>query len=1035
MRNSSSPERKPAEAGTIGQSTQSGYTSDKIGILRAPVYPTTVAETLVICERQQLRERVIALLNEPVFLEAVYIAAPGLHAKAVAWLNGDNSLVDIDLAIARYALRMSHRSTPFGTFSSVAALTIGPSDTDVCIADIQDIRKLVTVDYVALAEIAAKVIDGDDGSIVRYCLNDTITIHSDYISYLKLHRHASGHAQHVAELERSEELDFVLEAISDCRGITSNELAVLIFDRFGSTHTQEDVRTFVDDLRTHDVLVADSLLDPTSDDQISTLINRLAVVPPQLKPVYEVAELLRNLAGTPLGDGVEDLSKIGTMLLAAGSTSGKSSHVVAYAPSMSGSLSEICLRQVEGAVTALASYTPRNSRLKSFKDRFVERYGESAVPLSDLVLWLDTMGYPDQVRPAAPLADQVSAAKKSKPRTPAAALNGPESYAVSLMSTSGSSEFIDISGFRNPSRGSAASRPLPSCLVAWLRLWNGGPGKARIELQSVGSQQPGRIMGRFSGVLPAVLKHLNEAEKPSAGKLFAQIVAIPENRAGSVISRAATDSPEIRVRAGGGSDDIKLSDLDVFVSNGRVSLWSRSRNVEVVPQMNSAHSYHKCKGASVYVLLNDLSNQDEVCHMPSLRKKLREAPYLPGLTYQGMIVDRPSWHVTAEELELSRCTDEQGLDRLRSWAQRLNLPKICEHYETSRTQILSLCSDWMARDFIKELRKSGSLTLTCVFPMQMRPHLRSSSGPHMHEIQVALRSKLLPQDVPMPKHTHRRARAAMWVYVCAYCKVASQNAVIESLSSSVKAAAGDQNPFFFVRYRDKDGEHVRFRVKAESTDDRLTLMRSIEEVCLKLEDVGVLNSFAFRTYVPEVDRYMGPNLMELAEKVFAIDSRSVIRSFGRIPKGVHDHWRSAAIGADALLKATGVESLSDRLAFATRAAASYQREFDFDATQRRSIGLIFKNSEPVILDTGECAPGIPSTFDLIDSEQVRHLLMESQDFLALGDRKAYPYRWSLVHMHFNRVFTRDARLQEAICWELLKRSYLRCTKKMEVSVA
>lgn len=1035
MRNSSNPEPTVARAVTARRPTHGGYTADSIGILRSPVYPTTLAETLVGCERQQLREYVTALLKEPVFLEAVFIAAPGLHAKALAWLDGDESLEDIDLAVARYALRMSHRPTPFGTFSSVAALSVGPSDTNVHVAEVSDIRKLATVDYGVLAELAATIVEGDDGKSVRYGINDTLTTKSDYISYLRQHRHSYGYAQHVAELERSEELDFVISTAAGCHGITANELATRIYTKFGSRHTQDEIRAFVDDLRKQDVLVADSLLDPTSDDQLSTLINRLAVVHPKLKPMQEVAALLRKLAGSPLGGSVADLCRIGSMIQAAGSKLGKSSHVVAYAPSMAGSLSDNCLRHVAGAVMALGSYAPRKNRLSVFKERFTERYGEAAIPLSTLVPLLDTMGYPDQIRPAAPLADKLSSLGKSKPRPAPSALSAAESFALSLMPTSGSSEFIDISGFKNAELDPANPNTLASSLVAWLRLWDGEQNQLRVELKSVGSQQPGRIMGRFSGVLPPILKYLNDAEEPSAGRLVAQIVAVPDNRAGSVISRTATKSPEIRLRAGGCGDDIKLSDLDVVVSNGRVSLWSRSRKAEVIPRMNSAHSYHKCRGASVYVLLNDISNQDEVCYMPSLRRKLRDAPYLPGLTYQGLIIERPSWHVTSEQLGLSKCSDELGIARLRTWAHEIGLPMMCEHYEASRSQILSLCSDWMATDFIKELRKSGSLTLTCVFPMKMQPHLRSSAGPHVHEIQVALRSSPKAEEVFAPRHSQDRVRAAMWVYVCAYCKLANQNGVIKSLSGSVKIAAGARSASFFVRYRDKDGDHIRFRVKSGSHEERNTVIRSIEEVCVKLQDAGVLHGFVFKPYIPEVDRYMGPNLMNLAERVFAIDSRSAIGKFGRIPTGLHDYWRSAASGVDALLKATGVESLSERLAFSTRAAAGYQREFGFNAAQRRSMGLIFRESKPLILDDGACDPEVPSSFDLIDAAQVRDLLIGSQDFLSLSDRNAYKYRWSLIHMHFNRTFTRDARLQEAICWELLKRSYMRCAKKMGVSFA
>ncbi|MCW2004400.1 thiopeptide-type bacteriocin biosynthesis protein [Xanthomonas arboricola] len=1032
MDNSLSSDRTASGKALLRQEGRGKYSPDRLGILRVPVYPITLSETLVKCERKQLREIVENLLGDPVFQEALYIAAPGLHEKSAKWLAGDASLDDIDLAIARYALRMSHRPIPFGTFSSVSALTVEPGATQLRAVDPHNIKKLASIDYGVLAELCSKVVSSDVGNVVRYALNDTLTIHSDYISYIKVHRNASMNAQHVAELERSEVLDFVLEAAHDHEGMTITELVAVISKKFSTSHTEEEIAQFVNALRAEDVLVADSLLDPTSNDQLSTLIGRLAVVPPELETMRAVAALLRRVAVSPLGGSLKELRSISELISTAGPKSAKRSHVVAYAPVTSGSLSETCMHAVEGALTALAEYTPKNNRLKIFKERFAERFGDAFVPLSSLVPLLDSMGYPDAIRPSAALADQFPAQKKSKNRVQASPLNGPESYAVSVIAASGSSEFVDISNYRAP-HGSVSSKTLPSCIVAWLALWDGGESEVKIELKSVGSQEPGRLMGRFSGVLPELLTYLKEVETPPPGKIFAQIVAVPVERAGSVISRPATESPEIRLRAGGRDTDIKLSDLDVFVSNSRVSLWSRSRQAEIVPRMNSAHAYDRCKGASVYVFLNNVANQDDFCRMPSLRAKLRDAPYLPGITYNDLIIERPTWHVSSEALGLSKCSDDQAIERIRNWAQDSNFPEMAEEHGASAPLLFSLSSDWMARDFLKQLKKAGALTLTCAFPMQMRPALRCSSGPHTHEIQIAMRSQQIARRFSAVRHTFDSANAQCWVYVCVYCKTANQNSVVDSLFRAVRSAIGDRVEFFFVRYRDKDGDQVRLRFKAFSRDDRSTIIRTIEDACIKLEAAGFIYEFVFKNYAQEIGRYQGLNLMSLAERVFSLDSRSIMRTFGKIPMGLHDYWRSAGAGADAFLRALGLESLHARLVFATRAAENFQREFKFDSTRRRMIGVVFKNSDSILLDTGECDPTIPCFAALTDVSEMRSLINASHEFSALGEADAYSFGWSLIHMRFNRIFPREARLQEAICWELLKRSYLRCMKKMGMS--
>ncbi len=1002
------------------------YHHDQFGILRTPTYPTSLSATLIGCDRQQLAALIRQLLADEVFLEALYIASPSLHQKAVNWLDGESSPPDVDLAIARYALRMAHRCTPFGAFSSVAAFSTGPGDTALRAPDVVQLKKSVVIDFGTIAHIAEALAKSDDGDVVRFRLNDTISVHSDYISYIKIHCRGATRAQHLEQLERSEVLDFVLKTMSKNDGKTINELSDIISSEYASQYSKEEVDSFVNDLKAQEILVYDALLDPTSDNQVSSMLDQLAMVPKEFEGVLEINGLLLKLSGSSVGEGLSDLKKIHKLAVEAGSRTENSTHVVTFSPDTSGLLSDEYLLKVEHAVENLAEFSPKLGQLQTFKDRFTELFGDASVALSELVPILDAMGYPDEVRASAHLADRVLALKKPLMHPASKPLSGPEAHAISLLARSGATDFIDISDYASAVRPSAADEKPSSCLVAWLALWTDGRAPAQIELKSCGAQEPGRIMGRFANAVPELSSYLNGIEHSQGNSVITQIVCVPVVGAGNVICRTAMAGPEMRLRAGGSNRDVTIEDVAVFLQHGRVVLWSKSRDAEIIPRMNSAHSFERCTFAPLYVFLNHVANQDHRCHMPSLRAKLPESPFLPGLVYREIIIERPSWRVTLDSLGLTKNCDDEAISTLRSWASSVNLPDTLEEHGKPGSMIFSLRSDWMARDFVRELRRSGTLVLTCAFPKSMQPFVSCSAGPRMHEIQIALRN---PQARLLPAVGRRHFDAALgegWIYVCAYCKSANQNGVIASLHQALKAAFAGTVQFFFVRYREQDGEQVRFRVKSHSSDERKRVMIVLEEECLRLERSRAIFKFEFRKYLPEVERYLGPEHILLAERVFMFDSVSVLRTFGRIPSALHESWRSAAVAADALLRATGVESWSERLAFSTTAAADFQQELRLNSAQRRLLGEIFRASKPIFLDSGAYDPSIPCLNELTDMDEIRRIFAGAEGLADVDNQSLYRFRWSLIHMRFNRIFARIPRAQEAMCWELLKRSYMRC---------
>lgn len=137
------------------------------------------------------------------------------------------------------------------------------------------------------------------------------------------------------------------------------------------------------------------------------------------------------------------------------------------------------------------------------------------------------------------------------------------------------------------------------------------------------------------------------------------------------------------------------------------------------------------------------------------------------------------------------------------------------------------------------------------------------------------------------------------------------------------------------------------------------------------------------------------------------------------------------------MRPTELISLDQRFEFSRTAAANYSREFAFTTSENKRIGRIFSVCKPELIDGALRYQGteLPWNLDQLDSVSSREARLIGLDGLA--KLRSYDILWSLVHMRFNRLFTQDQRHQEAVVWELLKRSYamLRATAKTQAALA
>lgn len=97
------------------------------------------------------------------------------------------------------------------------------------------------------------------------------------------------------------------------------------------------------------------------------------------------------------------------------------------------------------------------------------------------------------------------------------------------------------------------------------------------------------------------------------------------------------------------------------------------------------------------------------------------------------------------------------------------------------------------------------------------------------------------------------------------------NSIVDDLIPNL-----DKHLFFFIRYSDTIGEHLRVRFKFENKESSLNNITIISNWIEQIQNNGMINKVIFDVYERETNRYGGFNLISKAEELFESDSKFVI---------------------------------------------------------------------------------------------------------------------------------------------------------------
>ncbi|HSN86816.1 MAG TPA: thiopeptide-type bacteriocin biosynthesis protein, partial [Thermoanaerobaculia bacterium] len=241
--------------------------------------------------------------------------------------------------------------------------------------------------------------------------------------------------------------------------------------------------------------------------------------------------------------------------------------------------------------------------------------------------------------------------------------------------------------------------------------------------------------------------------------------------------------------------------------------------------------------------------------------------------------------------------------------------------------------------------------------------------------------------------------------------------------------SGAAGQWFFLRYGDPEW-HLRVRLQGDPERLHQEVVPAFERMAIALIEEGLLWKVQLDTYEREVERYGGAEAIELAERIFRIDSEAVLDVLETLEgtDGAEGRWRLALRGIDRMLEDFGFRG-GAKLSILRMMSQSSARELGADAAfvqqlaerLRRERSSLDSLLEPELGDEHPLAAGAAA----LDrrSERLAPLVAELRTLEQAGRLTTGigELTLSFIHMFANRLLRSEGRAHEVVLYDFLDR--------------
>jgi thiopeptide-type bacteriocin biosynthesis protein len=1007
---------------------------------------------------QSLREAyIIPAESDPVFEEGLYLSSPEFWKEFQK--KGELSEKErkkLDLSFAKYWLRSSARCTPFGTFAGSALIPITEEPSLLELQRNDQHRRSLRLDMNYLSAIVRALVQLPAvKERSTFFPNNSIYETPDGYRYAEASGTDESRNYRLTSIGNSPYLAGLLARASG--GATIRELVETLMA--GEAVDREEAEGFVSELCESQLLIA--ALEPavTGGEPLDHLIAGLQGIPELSELVNKLKEIQDLLSHPEEGVGFyarveEKLQALGVHVVVPKNTLQADLFLAVNEGHVSKGLVDVLVQQAT-ELKALSRLV-NNSDLQDFKTRFYARYEGAEIPLClalDMDLGIGYAGLRDELAGGGEFIDGLPvAATKSNA---ASNFDHIQQFTLSKYNdwalNGGEGIFIqeeEIAAFNKDTK--VLRLPVSMSLMGSLLSQDGKLDADHFTFDLAGFTGPSgaNLLGRFThgdaGLCAYVRGILKTEEREYPDVLYAEIAHLPQARLGNILLRPVLRQYEIPYVGFSGADkdhQLPVDDLLVSIRNNEVVLRSRKFNKRVLPRLTTAHNF-SATSLPVYKFLCDLQSQGLA--MPNIWDwaHLSVLNHLPRVSYKNLIIHKALWKIREQDLADLPKAEAEYPAWLRIFRDRFKLPGQVVYKEGDNELLIDFDRQAGIALFLHYIRRHKSISLEEFLFTEDNCVVRDMTGaPYTNEVIIPVCQEIAGASVgktflPAGKMVQRAFLPySEWLYL----KIYGGSKTIEHLLSAVLSPFMEEGldnglfeRFFFIRYRDEVGGHLRIRFFNRETDKQLTLYKKMMQVLQPWMDNGAIDKVMLDTYKRELERYT-PQLIGLAETLFYNDSLAVLR-FISLLDGVDDgRYRLIfAMRGIASLLADFDLSPERKLAFLKAQQAAYFKEFGGSPALQKLLNERYRKHQRFIADHMDPEKDVANEIDEaaevfnIRSEMnagvVRELcpaLENSGQADKLSDLLA-----NYNHMFINRLFVGQQRKYELVVYHFLEKYFV-----------
>ncbi len=258
--------------------------------------------------------------------------------------------------------------------------------------------------------------------------------------------------------------------------------------------------------------------------------------------------------------------------------------------------------------------------------------------------------------------------------------------------------------------------------------------------------------------------------------------------------------------------------------------------------------------------------------------------FMPRIVLEGVMVHPKRWNLAAHLFALDTLQSfTQSFEALR---QKYKIDEIVYLAELDNRLMLDLNNAYSMEILYQEMKKNKILRLDELEQNILTDNLcRDTSGrSYVSEISCSMlrttqRKAGIVLDDRLDYCLQEANRPLLllqdgWVYVKLYRMDDRENEVLNAIFCNLDHIGAPN--FFYLRYSDEAGRHLRVRFQYEDQAAAQTHLLDLQKMLLDFRERKLIHSVLFDIYFRENNRYGGSQLIAFAEQVFFADSRFVI---------------------------------------------------------------------------------------------------------------------------------------------------------------